>query len=161
MVSCGRNLILEDRVFISGISENGVRMGDNVSIGKNSLLFGSAVIQQKGVGITIGNNVGINANCYLGGQGGIVIENDVIIGPGVKIFSENHIYNELGLIRKQGVTRKETIIKNNCWIGAGVIVLCGVTIHEGCVIAAGSVVTKDIPSNSVAAGVPAKVVKNR
>lgn len=161
MVSCGRNLVLEDRVFISGISENGIRMGDNVSIGKNSVLIGTAVIQQKGVGITIGDNVGINANCYLGGQGGIIIENDVDIGPGVNIFSENHNFNEPGLIRKQGVSRKKTIIENNCWIGAGVTVLSGVTIHAGCVIAASSVVTKDVPNNSVVAGVPAKVIKTR
>lgn len=161
MIKSGKNLILEDSVFINGLSEYGIVMGDNVSIGKMGILIATAVVSQKGSGITIGNNVGINTLCYIGGQGGVEIGDDVIIGPGVKIFSENHRYSDDNLIRKQGVIRKKTIIKDNCWIGASVIVLSGVTIHEGCVITAGAVVNHDVPPNSIVAGIPAKVLKSR
>jgi acetyltransferase-like isoleucine patch superfamily enzyme len=159
--SAGKSLILEDGVYINALSTNGIVLGDNVSIGKRGIIIGTAIVAKKGVGVKIGNNVGINSSCYIGGQGGVSIGDDVIIGPDVKIFSENHNYIADALIRKQGVTRKETKIEENCWVGAGVIILCGVIIHSGCVIAAGSVVTHDIPANSIAAGIPAKVIKPR
>lgn len=162
MVKAGKNLILEDDVFINGLSENGIIFGNNVSIGKKGILIGSAIISQKGVGIKLGNNVGINSSCYIGGQGGVLIGNDVIIGPNVSIFSENHIYIGNNIpIRKQGESRKGVKINNNCWIGAGAIILDGVEIGEGCVVAAGSVVTKSFSSNLVIGGVPAKVIKKR
>jgi acetyltransferase-like isoleucine patch superfamily enzyme len=161
-IIAGRNLILEDNTYINAISEEGIKFGDNVSIGRNSIIIGSAIIAEKGVGIRIGNDTGINAGAYLGGQGGIEIGNNVIVGPGVKIFSENHNFSEANiLIKNQGVNREKVIIGNNCWIGAGVIILAGVTIGEGCVVAAGSVVTKSFPSNVIIAGIPGKVLKSR
>ena len=101
-------------------------------------------------------------NLFLADKGGIKIGNDVIMGPQVKIFSENHNYSQTYiLIRKQGESRKGVTIGDNCWIGAGVTILDGVSIANGCVIAAGSVVTKSIPENAIVAGVPAKVIKLR
>lgn len=161
-IKSGSNLILEDNVNLNALSESGIALGNNVTVAKNSVLQCTGVIANKGVGIVIGNNSAIGADSYLGGQGGIQIGNDVIMGPGVKIFSENHNYRDSSLvIRKQGVTRSGVKINNNCWIGAGVIILDGVEIGSGCVIAAGSVVTKLIPPNSIVAGIPAKIIKNR
>lgn len=160
LISVGKNLILEDGVYLNALSKNGIILQNNVTIARNSTIVCTGVISNKGMGVRIGNNTGINANAFLGGQGGIDIGDDVLLGPGVKIFSENHVFSNPDIIIKnQGVTRLGVIIENNCWIGANVIILDGVTIGRGCVIAAGSVVTKSIPPNSVARGVPAKVLK--
>jgi acetyltransferase-like isoleucine patch superfamily enzyme len=161
-VTSGKNLILEDNVSINALSFNGITFGDHVSIARDSILLCTGIISIKGTGINIGNGTGINARAYLAGQGGITIGNDVIIGPNVQIFSENHNFSDLDIkIKEQGFTKKPVTIGNNCWFGAGVTILGGVNIGDGCVIAAGSVVTKSIPSNSVVAGVPAKVIKSR
>jgi acetyltransferase-like isoleucine patch superfamily enzyme len=160
LISAGKNLILEDGVYLNALSTNGITLKDNVTIARNSTILCTGVISNKGIGVCIGNNTGINANAFLGGQGGINIGDHVLLGPGVKIFSENHVFSDPDIIIKnQGVTRLGVVIENNCWIGANVIILDGVTIGQGCVIAAGSVVTKSIPANSVARGVPAKVLK--
>ncbi|MNQ92370.1 putative acetyltransferase [compost metagenome] len=161
-ISCGSNFIIEDNVYINGLSKSGISLGSNVTIQRDSILVCTGVIRRLGVGITIGDNVGINARVYLGGQGGTEIGKDVIIGPSVKIFSENHKYNRTDLeIKDQGETRKGVKIGNDCWIGAGAIILDGVTIDEGCVVAAGSVVTKSFPAFVVIGGVPAKIIRKR
>jgi len=155
LFSAGKNLIIEDNVFINALSYDGIMVKDNVSIARNCTLVGTGIISQKGKGISIGNNTGINAGAYLGGQGGIEIGDNVIIGPGVQVFSENHNFSDLNLnIKDQGVSRDGVIIKNDCWIGAGAIILAGVTIGNGCVIAAGSVVTRSVDNDSLVAGVP-------
>ncbi|MBD1392305.1 acyltransferase [Mucilaginibacter glaciei] len=162
LLYAGKNLILEDNVSINALSVNGIKLGDQVSIARDSILFCTGVISQKGTGITIGDRTGISARAYFAGQGGITIGNDVIMGPNVQIFSENHNYAGLDtIIKDQGVTRNGVTIGNNCWIGAGTTILSGVEIGDGCVVAAGSVVTKSVPIDSIVAGVPAKVIKGR
>jgi acetyltransferase-like isoleucine patch superfamily enzyme len=161
-VTAGKNLILEDGVHINALSLNGITLGHNVTIAKYAVLSCTGVIANKGVGISIGNNSAVGAQSFLGGQGGIVVGNDVIMGPQVKIFSENHNFEHPQMIlRKQGESRKGVRIGDNCWIGAGSIILDGVVIGQGCVVAAGAVVTKSFPENSILAGVPAKIVKSR
>jgi acetyltransferase-like isoleucine patch superfamily enzyme len=161
-MSIGKNLILGDNVSIDALSKNGIIVGDHVSIARDSILFCTGVIAQKGTGIKIGNRTGINSRAYLGGQGGITIGDDVIFGPNVQVFSENHNFSDLTInIKDQGVKRQAVNIGNNCWLGAGSTILAGVVIGNGCVIAAGSVVTKSIPENSIVAGVPAKIIKSR
>jgi acetyltransferase-like isoleucine patch superfamily enzyme len=158
----GKNLILEDNVSINALSINGIHLGDHVSIARDSILFCTGVIAQKGTGITIGDRTGISARAYLAGQGGITIGNDVIMGPNVQIFSENHNFSDrLITIKEQGVTRQSVSIGNNCWLGAGATILAGVTIGDGCVVAAGSVVNKSFAENSIVAGVPAQAIKSR
>lgn len=162
MIQAGNGLIIEDFVHINALSHEGICFGNNVTVAKYTSLVCSGVIANKGIGITIGNNSAIGAQSFLGGQGGITIGNDVIMGPGVRIFSENHNYDHPEIpIRLQGESRKGVTIGNDCWIGAGSTILDGVVIEDGCIIAAGSVVTKNIEKNSIAAGIPAKIIKKR
>jgi len=161
-INSDKNLILEDGVLINALSKNGVSLGRNVTIARNSILQCTGVIANMGTGIRIGNFSAVGAMSYLSGQGGIEIGNNVIMGPGVKIFSENHNYSKLEIpIRMQGESRIGVKIEDDCWIGADVIILDGVKIGSGSVVAAGSVVTKEIPPFSISAGVPAKVLNNR
>lgn len=109
-----------------------------------------------GKDIKIGKNVFINFDCVFLGLGGIFIEDDVLIAPKVSILSEGHI---LDPAQRHTLVPGRIHIKRNAWIGAGATILPGVTIGENSVVAAGAVVSKNVPDNTVVAGVPAKVVK--
>ena len=109
-----------------------------------------------GLFITIGKNVFINHACSFLDLGGITIEDDVLIGPNVQLITENHPINPS---ERKNLDLKSILIQKNAWIGAGAIVLPSVTVGENSVVAAGSVVTKDVPDNTVVGGVPAKFIK--
>lgn len=105
----------------------------------------------------IGKNVFINHGCSFLDLGGITIEDQVLIGPQVKLVTENH---PLDPATRKGLITKPILIKRNAWIGAGATILPGVTVGENAVVAAGSVVTKDVAANTVVGGIPAKLIKN-
>lgn len=109
-----------------------------------------------GRNIKIGERVFINAGVMMVDLGGITLEDDALIGPGVNLISVNH---QLDPAKRKELQLAPVRIKKNAWVGARAIVLPGVTVGENAVVGAGSVVTKDIPANSVAVGVPAKVIK--
>jgi len=112
--------------------------------------------------LIIGNNVSVNRGCILHAGGEIEIGNDVLIGPGVIIYSQNHSYRDLSKkIINQGYNTKKVNIDSNVWIAANAIILPGVTIGEGAVVAAGSVVTKDVEPNTIVGGNPAIFIKIR
>ncbi|WP_418987090.1 sugar O-acetyltransferase [Bacteroides heparinolyticus] len=104
----------------------------------------------------VGKEVFINFGCTFLDQGGITLEDGVFIGPGTKILTEAH--PEQPEIRHMLQT-KPVVIRRKAWIGAGAIILPGVTVGENAIIAAGAVVTKDVPDNTVVAGVPAKILR--
>jgi acetyltransferase-like isoleucine patch superfamily enzyme len=161
-ISWGRYLKLGDHVQLHAMGKRKLQLGENVGIGSFSRIVISTSLNQVGEHISIGNNVGIGEFAYLGGGGGLSIGNDCIIGQYFSCHPENHVYADLDcLIRRQGVTRKGIVIGNNCWIGSKVTILDGVTIGKGCVIAAGSVVNKSFPDNSVIGGVPARLLRSR
>ena len=113
-------------------------------------------------GITIGNDVGIPRNVTLDGRGGIDIGDDTMIGFESIILTSTHISKDKNIpIRKQGMFRAPVKIGKNVWTGARVIILPGVTVGDGAIIAANSVVSKDIPSNTVYGGVPASFIRER
>lgn len=107
--------------------------------------------------IRLGRNVFINHDCSFLDLGGITIEDDVLIGPRVSLVSEDHPVDPKA---RKTLIPKPVLIKRNAWIGAGATVLPGVTVGENSVVAAGAVVNKDVPANTVVAGVPAKVIKS-
>ena len=110
-----------------------------------------------GKNITIGKNVFFNINCCFHDRGGIIIGDGVFIGQNVIISTLNHGFD---LADRNTTYPSKVVIGNNVWIGSGANILPGVCIGDNSIIGAGSVVVKDIPANSVAVGVPAKVVKN-
>ena len=161
-IKFGKWIQLHDYVYLSAMGKDNLTIGNNVSIGAFSRLIISTSYNNPGAYIIIGNNVGLGEFAYLGGGGGLEIGDGCIIGQYLSCHPENHIYDDPDVeIRFQGTTRKGIKIGKNCWIGAKVTVLDAVTIGDGCVVAAGSVVTKDMPENSIIAGVPARVIKQR
>ena len=109
-----------------------------------------------GKNITLGNCVFINAGCKFQDQGGIVIGDGSLIGHNVVLATLDH---DLAPEKRHILHSAPIRIGNNVWIGAGAVVTKGVTIGDNSVIAAGAVVTRDIPPNVIAAGVPAKVLR--
>lgn len=157
----GKTLQIGTNVNINCLSRKGIYIGENVTIKDNTIIECTGVFNELGETLVIGNNVGIAQGCFIQVRGKVIIGNDVIMGPGVMIFSENHNYeNSNILIRNQGTNRKGILIKDNVWIGANSKILDGVTLEENSVVAAGSVVTKSFPPNSIIAGIPAKKIKN-
>ncbi len=106
--------------------------------------------------IRLGKNVFINHACTFLDLGGITIEDGAMIGPKVSLISENHPVNPE---TRKTLELKTVVIKRNAWIGANAVILHGVTVGENSVVAAGAVVTSDVPDNTVVGGVPAKVIK--
>lgn len=161
-VKCGKNLNLMENALINALSYDGVEIGDNCTVGKHAIVECTGVLRNIGNRLTIGNNVGINHFCFIGVRGEVVIGDNVIFGPHVSVFSENHNFEDPNVpIKHQGVTKATTRIGNDVWLGAKSMVMSGVTIGDGSVVAAGAVVTKDVPPYSVVAGVPAKVIRKR
>jgi acetyltransferase-like isoleucine patch superfamily enzyme len=158
----GKFMKLGDGVYISALGEEGVKFGNSVGIGAYSRIVVSTSLDNPGKGIRIGNNVGIGEFAYIGGAGGVEIGDECIVGQYLSCHPENHIAEELDVsIRHQGVTRKGIKVGKNCWIGSKVTILDGVEVGDGCIIAAGAVVTKSFPANAVIGGVPAKLLKMR
>ena len=111
--------------------------------------------------LEIGTNVSIHEMTYINAHGGIKIGNDVAISHGVSMLSYDHdIYSDCTSFKDANPIVGRIEINNNVWIGAGVRILKDVTIEKDCVIAAGAVVTRSIKENSIAAGIPAKIIKS-
>jgi acetyltransferase-like isoleucine patch superfamily enzyme len=106
--------------------------------------------------IQIGKNVFINHACTFLDMGGITIEDNVLIGPKVNLITENH---PLDPTDRKALIAKPILIKRNAWIGAAATILPGVTVGENSIVAAGAVVSKDVPDNVVVGGIPAKFIK--
>ncbi|MEZ9018105.1 DapH/DapD/GlmU-related protein [Vibrio lentus] len=114
-------------------------------------------------GITIGNNTFLGRGVKVYGYGSkVTIGDNVLIASDTKIITRNHRFDSLDLdIREQGYSSSPIDIGSNVWIGFNVVVLEGVRIGDGCVIGANSIVSHDIPSNSVAVGSPCRVIRGR
>jgi acetyltransferase-like isoleucine patch superfamily enzyme len=111
-----------------------------------------------GTEIRIGQNVFVNQNCTFYDLGGLDIADDVMIGPNVSIITTGHPLNPSQ--RRAATIGRPIVIERNVWIAAGATIIGGVTVGENSVVAAGSVVTKDVPPNTLAAGNPARVIRS-
>lgn len=145
------------------LSRKGVKVYNN-TVFSGTIFKGTATIEPycRLIGdpeIQVGNNFYLNAFCHLLGE--ITIGENVMIGPKTVIWGRDHGISISSPMNSQPHIRKPIVIKNDVWIGAGAIILKGVTIHEGAIVGAGSLVTKDIPAFAIAVGNPAKVIKYR
>lgn len=142
-IECPRNVVLKSNSYF----------------GINCKLYASELSN-----IHIGFNASFNSNVMVNarGKGRILIGNNVLIGPNVVLRSSNHSFKSRKMpIISQGMTDGEIIIGNDVWIGSNAVILPNCTIGEGAIIGAGAVVTNDIESYSIVAGVPARFIKKR
>lgn len=159
----GRSFVAEDYTEIQALSQQGVRIGNNVTMARFAMIRPSGYYGgELGVGFQIGDNSNIGAFAYVGAAGGIRIGKNVMMGPRVSLLAEQHNIESPDVpMKQQGTTRKGIVIEDNVWLGANCCVLDGVTIGEGAVVAAGAIVTKDVPARAIVGGVPARVIRMR
>jgi acetyltransferase-like isoleucine patch superfamily enzyme len=162
-ISAGRILIAEDYCEIQGLSEKGITFGDYVTLGGFSMIRPSGYYGREiGEGLKVGNYSNIGAYCYIGCPGHVEIGENVLMGHRVSLIAENHNFDRLDVpIRQQGVIRQSIVIEDDCWLGSHSVILAGVRVGKGSIIAAGAVVTKNVPPYSIVGGVPARVIKKR
>ena len=110
-----------------------------------------------GENIHIGKNVSVNHACTFMDRGGITIEDNVLIGPKANLITTNHPINPS---ERRATISQPIVIKKGAWIGVGATILPGVTIGENSIVAAGAVVSKDVPNNAIVGGIPAKFIKS-
>lgn len=162
MIQFGRGVTLGKYVMIDGLSKEGIIIGNGSSIGPYGIIRATGVLSNLGKGFRMGNHSSLDAFAFVGCSGGVVIGNNVILGQKVSFHSENHLFTRSDLlIRHQGITRQGIVIEDDCWVGSNVTFLDGAHVSSGCVIGAGSIVRGHIPPNSIAVGVPARVINSR
>lgn len=133
------------KLFLKAGKNINIEKGANFGIGSN---------------IEIGNNSGIGVYCHV--RGPLKIGSDVMMGPEVRILTNSHVFDRTDIpMRFQGNKVEAVEIGDDVWIGTRVIILPGVKIGKGSIIAAGAVVTKNVPSYSIVGGIPAKLIKYR
>ena len=181
-VFLGKNLYIQPGVELYTDKEGVIVIEDNVFIGSNckfyathsskifiksnaSILSGSEISVrgevEKGGIIQIGQGAVIHRNNRIDITGNVYIEDDVKTGEGCYIHTHTHNYDNPESIWNQGVKAGDVRVKKRCWIGTNVQIMPNVVVGEGAVIGAGSVVTKNIEPYTLAAGIPAKKVKDR
>ena len=128
------------------------------ALGKGSVVESYSCINNAVGDVIIGDHTRIGLHNTIIGP--VSIGNNVNLAQGITVTALNHNFDDATKrIDEQGVSTKPVVIGNDVWIGANVVVLPGVTIGSHCVVAAGAVVTKDVPDHTLVAGVPAKVIK--
>ena len=134
-----------------------IHLGGNVYIGHQTILHG--YLRNA---LTVGSDSWIGPQCFLHSAGGLHIGSRVGIGPGVRIITSSHGEEGIAVpVLLSDLEFAEVIVEDDCDIGVGAIVLPGVRIGKGAVVGAGAVVTKEVPSFAVVAGVPARLLRRR
>jgi acetyltransferase-like isoleucine patch superfamily enzyme len=159
----GGSFTAEDHCEIHCLSRRGVRFGTKVTIGSYAIIRGTNFYGgELGEGLTVGDYSNIGPYCYIGCSGYIEIGSNVMMSPRVSIYSENHNFQTTSIpMKEQGVTRGTVVIEDDCWIASHSVILSGVRVGKGAIVAAGSVVTKDVAPYSIVAGSPAKEIGRR
>lgn len=158
-IKIGDNVIIDDNCVIDakGTENHGIEIGDNVYIGRNTIIY------CKNGELRIGNNVNISSNCQMVSSNDMTIGDDTVIGAYTYLLSGggyDYSHGAKKFAEQDGyITKGPLTVGANCWLGAGVTVLDAASVGEHSVIASGAVVTKPVPPDAVAGGVPAHVLK--
>ena len=147
--------IIDKRAIIPILRQSGATVGKNCDI-ESPLIFHNCKGSYKN--FIIGNNCHIGKNVFLDLRDKIIIKDNVVISMECKIITHLDM-SKSNLTKLYPPTQKNVIINENCYIGANSTILMGVELGENCLVAAGSVVTKSFPANSLIAGVPANLIK--
>jgi galactoside O-acetyltransferase len=148
--------------FPASIASPCIVLGDRVSLYDHVRLVIGDPTQHHGTGIVFGNDVIVNTFCYLSGEGGLEVGDEVLIGSHVKILSAGHeIDSGNASIWRNPINYGKISIGRGAWIAAGATLLQGVSIGEGAVVGAGAVVTRSVPSYAIVAGNPARLIRYR
>lgn len=120
------------------------------------------IVWLNGDQIELGDGVGFNYGCYVNGFGGLTVGDEAMFGPYAMVHTANHRYDDRSRpVTEQGWRAQPVTIGPRVWIGMGACILPGVTIGEGAIVGAGAVVTRDVEPYAVAAGSPARTIKER
>lgn len=139
---------------------------DGIEIGENTIVMHGAVLHVYNFRdlphafIKIGKDSLVGEYSVIRGQGGVTIGDRVYTSPFTQVIAVNHVFDDTGRpFVEQGITAEGIVIEDDVWLGSGAVVTDGVCVGRGSIVAAGAVVTKDVPPNSVVAGVPARIIK--
>ena len=160
-MSTGRNLYSRYSKVLNILSKIGEKIPYNMRIKMLHLFRNTG--GKTGIAIryiSFGDNVSVHPFCYLEGSGGIEIGNDVSLAHNTSILSVNHTWENYEMpIKYNPIDHTPVKICDDVWVGCGCRIMAGITINSRSIIAAGAVVTKDVESNSIVGGVPAKKIK--
>jgi acetyltransferase-like isoleucine patch superfamily enzyme len=158
-VRLGRSVYLDHGVYLHACP-GGIEIGDNSFVMHGAVLHVYNFRDLPHAFIRIGRDSLIGELNVLRGQGGITIGDRVYTAPLVQLLAVNHVYSDPDRpMVEQGITAEGIVIEDDVWIGAGAIITDNVHVGKGAVVAAGSVVTQDVPPHTVVGGVPARVLK--
>lgn len=145
---------------IDAYGVDGVVLGDRAKLGAHVRVTTTSHLARFGQGLRIGRDTGIGDYAHLGCSGGVVVGDDVIVGPFLTVHSQEHRFADAEVpIRNQGTVERAVVIEDDVWIGARVTILAGSRVGRGSVVAAGAVVSGEFPPFSLIAGVPARRVR--
>ncbi len=153
----GKNCAVKKRVEIQ-MTDNAIcKFGDNLRL----LDYAFIQLTKPEPKLIVGNDVAIGRNTIIACKKLVKIGNYVRIGPFVQIIDHDHSFIKNKLVMNQKAKCEDVIIGEDVWIGTHAVILKGVNVGDGAVIAAGAVVTRDVPENAIVGGVPAKIIKYR
>ena len=133
-----------------------------IELGEGVKVESFAALDAKEGFIKIGKGTAVNHNTVIFGTGGVTIGASVMIAPNVVIASHNHVYSDRTKpMKDQGLEKREIVIEEDVWLGSGAQITPGCRIGKGSIIAAGAVVTGDVPPYSIFGGVPARQIGSR
>ncbi|HIP11227.1 MAG TPA: acyltransferase [Arcobacter sp.] len=156
-----KNITIEQNVEVHSNSSIDAAKG-KITLKNNTILNRYSYLNAGKGSIIIGEGSEINNFTVINGMGDVIIGKNVLIGPNVQIIPYNHNFMDKKVyIKKQGITHNKIVIEDDVWIGASSIILAGVTIKKGSVVACGSIVNKDTLEYSINIGSPSKFYKER
>lgn len=155
-----RGVYIDQQAYLHA-TPAGIEIGENTIIMHGAILHVYNFRDLPHAGIRIGRDSLVGEYTVIRGQGGVTIGDRVYTSPFTQIIAVNHVFDNPALpFVEQGITAEGIVIEDDVWLGANAVITDGVRVGRGAVVAAGAVVTKDVPPHTVVAGVPARPIKN-